>query len=149
MSVWSVCLFLFCWTSLAAEDAVKKPLVGEEKVQEKPSSEKAGEKAGEDELVEDELDDIDRSKQEPRLSNKWFRGNYLVYDCDDGHFACVNENSFIKCENQRTERIEEKDPQLGCAPLKKFKTQKNCFEVQYKKLHNQLPKVFCLHPDLR
>lgn len=102
-----------------------------------------------DEVQEEKLDDIARSKEEPRISNKWFRGNYLIYDCDDQHFACVNEISYLRCENQRNERTEEREPKLGCAPLKKFKTQKECFKVQYQKQHNQIPKTFCLHPRLR
>ncbi len=158
MSVWSTLLFLICLYPFALEESPQesKPVksseseAGQKVASEAKSKDKDKEKAtDEDEFVEDELDEIDRSKQEPRLSNKWFRGNYLIYDCDSAHFACVNQSSFIKCENQRSERIGDKNPQLGCTPLKKFKTQKRCFKAQYEKLHNQVPKIFCLHPDLR
>ena len=66
------------------------------------AQEKSQEKS-QDEVQEEKLDDIARSKEEPRISNKWFRGNYLIYDCDDQHFACVNEISYLRCENQRNE----------------------------------------------
>ncbi len=87
--------------------------------------------------------------EEPRISNKWFQGNYLVYDCDKGFFACVNNTSYSLCSSQRTTRIEERNPALGCAPLKRFNTQEECFKVQYQKLHNQMPKLFCIHPNFR
>lgn len=93
--------------------------------------------------------ELQKSIEEPRISNKWFRGNYLIYDCDKGFYACVNNRSFIQCTDQRTIRIEERRPALGCAPLKRFDSQKECFKVQYAKMHNQVPKIFCVHPNFR
>lgn len=93
--------------------------------------------------------ELQKSLEEPRISNKWFRGNYLIYDCDKGFYACVNSVSFEKCEFQRTSRKERRQTSLGCAPLKRFNTQAECFEVQYAKVHNQVPKIFCVHPNFR
>lgn len=92
---------------------------------------------------------LQRKIEEPRISNKWFRGNYLIYDCDKAHYACVNSDSFEKCEYIRTSRKERRQPSLGCAPLKRFDTQGKCFEMQYAKVHNQVPKLFCIHPNFR
>lgn len=91
-------------------------------------------------------DELQQQKEEPRISNKWYRGNYLIYDCAKGSFICVNSVSFEYCENQRKEDIDNRYPTLRCAPLKRFESQKKCFDVQYKSIHNQLPKAFCSHP---
>lgn len=122
--------------------------------QEKAEQEKAPKKAQKDSdkmTLEDEerRDEMLKRIEEPRLSNKWFRGNYLIYDCDKGFYACVNRASFTECTDQRTIRIEERRPALGCAPLKRFDSQKECFKVQYEKMHNQVPKIFCVHPNFR
>lgn len=93
-----------------------------------------------------EVDRIQKEKDEPRLSNKWFRGESLIYDCEKGHFACVNEVSFYRCQRERQEDKEENRPNMRCSPFKTFKTQKACFEEQYKIIHNQLPKIFCINP---
>ena len=120
--------------------------------QQQDKEEKAKGKKDEDKMsLEDEQNrgEMQKNIEEPRLSNKWFRGNYLIYDCDKGFYACVNRPSFIKCTDQRTIRIEERRPALGCAPLKRFDSQKECFKVQYEKVHNQVPKLFCVHPNFR
>lgn len=98
---------------------------------------------------EQQRSQVQKSREEPRISNKWFKGNYLIYDCDKGFFACVNSVSNTQCIEQRATRIEDRSPALGCAPLKRFSTQEDCFKVQYEKMHNQTAKVFCLHPNFR
>jgi hypothetical protein len=98
---------------------------------------------------EKKRDVLQQKLEEPRLSNKWFRGNYLIYDCDKGFFACVNNTSFEKCKYQRMKRKERREVGLACAPLKRFDTQKACFKVQYEKMHNQVPKLFCINPNYR
>lgn len=97
-------------------------------------------------LKEREVDRIEKEKEEPRLSNKWFRGPSLIYDCEKGHYACVNEVSFYRCERERQEDKEDNRADLRCTPFKTFKTQKECFEKQYTIIHNQLPKMFCINP---
>lgn len=118
-----------------------------------PKNEKVPKKkADEGKMSEEEeqnRDELVKSIEEPRISNKWFRGNYLIYDCDKAFYACVSSRSFVQCTDQRTIRIEERRPALGCAPLKRFDSQKECFKVQYEKMQNQVPKIFCVHPNFR
>lgn len=93
----------------------------------------------------EKMDKMERDKYEPRISDKWFRGNYLIYDCEKGNFICVNLFSFNQCQSQREEDKKQKQTHLRCAPFKKFPTQKKCFAEQYRQIENQKPKVFCSH----
>jgi len=94
----------------------------------------------------EKMDTIERKKQEPRISNKWFRGNYLIYDCTRGNFVCVNSQSFERCEKEREEDKKNVIPSLRCTPFKMFKSQKECFKEQYRQIENQKPKVYCQNP---
>ncbi|OUR96992.1 hypothetical protein A9Q84_11695 [Halobacteriovorax marinus] len=86
-----------------------------------------------------------RRRLEPRLSNKYYRGRYLVYDCIDRHYVCVNLPSFYNCRETRVKEIENKEVLLSCAPLKLFKTQKECFDANYKLIHRVTNKAFCVN----
>ncbi len=92
------------------------------------------------------MDRIEREKYEPRISNKWFRGSYLIYDCQRGNFVCVNYQGFVRCGEERDEDKKKSRPALRCAAFKKFKTQEACFKEQYRQIENQKPKVFCMNP---
>lgn len=94
----------------------------------------------------EDMDKIERERYEPRISNKWFRGSYLIYDCLQGNFACVNYQSFVRCTDEREEDKKESRPSLKCAPFKKFSSQEKCFKEQYRQIQNQKPKVFCMNP---
>lgn len=92
------------------------------------------------------MDVIVRRKYEPRISNKWFRGSGLIYDCVRGNFVCVNYKSYKKCIQQRDEDKKNAIPRLRCAPFREFKTQKECFKEQYRQIENQKPKIYCQNP---
>lgn len=93
----------------------------------------------------DELDEIRRKRFEPRISRKYYRGEHLIYDCKSNHFACVNRESFSLCQENREFDIAERRRNLRCAPLKVFRTQKECFDEQYKQIHNQKIKIICIN----
>lgn len=86
-----------------------------------------------------------RRRLEPRLSNKYYRGRYLVYDCIDRHYACVNLPSFYNCRELRVKEIGNKEIMLSCAPLKQYKTQKECFDANYRLIHRVTNKSFCVN----
>lgn len=157
-------ILLFCFSSLSfgQEKAPEKSLDNPEKEEvesfiiKRPErkrddfAKKLSEKKSKEEMLEErEVDKFARQKEEPRISNKWFRGSFLIYDCVKGHFACVNQVSFYKCEEQRAEDIEENRPRLRCSPFKSFKEYESCIAMNYKKMHNQLPKLYCVHPKFR
>jgi len=122
-------------------------VAGAEVIEEKTEKENLEIKQEMKSMLEDrEVDRFQKEKEEPRLSNKWFRGSNLIYDCQKGHYACVNEVSFYRCQRERQEDKEENRSGLRCSPFKNFKNQKECFKKQYEIIHNQLPKMFCINP---
>lgn len=54
---------------------------------------------------------------EPRISGRYIRGNFLIYDCRSKHFACVNKDSHKDCTKENK-----------CLQIQEHKTQKECFE---------------------
>ncbi|MAF78833.1 MAG: hypothetical protein CME63_07940 [Halobacteriovoraceae bacterium] len=118
----------------------------EDKAEASPATEKADGKKNQGKHDTEGMDQIERERYEPRISNKWFRGSYLIYDCSRGNYICVNYQSFYKCTNEREEDKKESRPALRCAPFKKFATQEKCFGEQYRQIQNQKPKVFCMNP---
>ncbi len=91
-------------------------------------------------------DKIRRNKDEPRISNKYYLGEYLIFDCEDRHFACVNALSFDLCKDWRKEDLKKYRSKLRCAHLKKFFSQEACFQEQMKQIHESKFKLFCLNP---
>lgn len=92
------------------------------------------------------MDSIERQKYEPRVSNKWFRGSYLIYDCEKANFACVNQVGWDLCHEQREDDKKQSKFQLRCAPFKMFATQEKCFAEQYRQVQNKKPPLYCTNP---
>ena len=79
------------------------------------------------------------------MSWKYRRGSNLIYDCLKRHFACVNNNNFERCKEERVESFRSNQSVLSCAPLKTFEFIDQCEEEQ-KKLVNKIPnKKFCIN----
>jgi hypothetical protein len=78
------------------------------------------------------------------ISNIYREGSYLIYDCKDRHFACVDEESYNGCRERREKALRALSKYLECAPLKKFDTQKKCRKVHYEQMHSVANKSFCL-----
>ena len=79
----------------------------------------------------------------PRISNKYNRGRYLIYDCVDKHYACVFLDNLDKCRKDRDKALEDNRFSLPCAPLKVFNTQKDCFKEAKKRVEDLEIKEFC------
>lgn len=90
----------------------------------------------------EELDrDIPSGKH---LSPYYRRGNYLIYDCEDLHFACVDSVSYARCEKWRQNAIDRVKEYMPCAPLKRFDSIEKCDQEHYRYLYSFVPKKFCL-----
>jgi len=94
-------------------------------------------------LDQETLSEMERIRKEPRISSDFSRGEYLIYDCRNRNYACVNEPSFQKCRKFRDDGYKNKKMLLPCAPLKEMGSQEECFKKHYELIHNQLPKAFC------
>lgn len=131
------------------EEEEKPKQISQKELKSKPNDSKK-EKGDEKETFEEKPDtDVTKKLEEPRISNKWYRGSFLIYDCSLGNYVCVNDISFEECQLQRKEDLDAQHVNLSCTPFKRFKTQELCFKYQYEKIHNQLPKSFCIHPKFR
>ena len=80
---------------------------------------------------------------EPAISRDYYQGEFLIYDCEKGSFVCVNERGFQMCKGKREGDRYLKKISYRCAPLKKYKTQKDCFAAQLKFVNHPKKKSFC------
>ncbi len=78
-----------------------------------------------------------------QISKAFFSGEYLIYDCQKGFFACVDEFGFQDCQAARDHSIEVGKKNLPCAPLKKFPYFEDCENAQKKEIESPKQKVFC------
>ena len=81
------------------------------------------------------------------ISREYARGRYFIYDCDDKHFACVDEVSMQNCQLDRKVALRERKYRLPCAPLRSFAEEKDCLGEHYKRMHNLSLKYFCLNQN--
>lgn len=90
---------------------------------------------------DDEL--IETKKSNYQITNRYKGGAYLIYDCDGEYYACVDEDSSVKCRERRDKSISKKEARLPCAPLKKFDDKKTCLQKNYEVLESVAVKRFC------
>lgn len=102
----------------------------------------------------DENEEVSKDKdfaerRSPLISAYYRRGQYLIYDCSDQHFACVNDASFKKCQDWRKRAIDLVDDFMPCAPLKMFKSVAECNKAHYSKIYSKVAKKFCIRTKKR
>ncbi len=117
-------LLSFCFSSLCLGD-VKDP------------------RAGTSYIDKETLSEMERRRKEPKISQEFSRGRFLIYDCKQRSFVCVNEPSYLLCREKRNLGYRAKRLALPCAPLKEFKEQVECFNKQYSLIHSQSEKSYC------
>ncbi len=78
-----------------------------------------------------------------KIDNKYFAGNYLIYDCEENHFACVNDVGYAECNDNREAALKKKSHGLPCAALKIFLDKKTCIEQSYQYVDRNNVKLFC------
>jgi hypothetical protein len=76
---------------------------------------------------------------------RFYAGEYLIYDCKQRHFACVNKDGFEYCKLARKKTRIEGHSIYACAHLKSFDTLTNCLEKQYEFMHSLPSKFFCIN----
>lgn len=77
------------------------------------------------------------------ISEDLREGRYLIYKCNDKHYACVDKDSYDQCKNIRGKDIKKKEVDLSCWPLKAYKNQQACFIEQKKLINKALDKKYC------
>ncbi|WP_372653769.1 hypothetical protein [Halobacteriovorax sp.] len=86
-----------------------------------------------------------RKRLEPRISDKYYLGRFLIYDCEHRHFACVNVESFFSCTQNREEEIQNKDTLLSCAPFKQYESLEDCTNAYLGFIYRRTDKSFCMN----
>lgn len=74
---------------------------------------------------------------------KYHAGEFFIFDCERGHYACVDREGNGNCIEERNFAREKKLPHYPCAPLKKFPSKKECIEENYKIQDIGAQKRFC------
>ena len=89
--------------------------------------------------------ELDREIPSGKILSRYYRrGNYLIYDCEDQHFACVDDVSYGRCQVWRQKAIDKIEEYMPCAPLKRFESIEACDRDHYKYMYTYVPKKFCL-----
>ena len=74
---------------------------------------------------------------------KYKSGEYLIYDCERRHYACVNIDGDNNCREERKFAIETKAATYPCASLAKYKNKKLCVEKNYQVVDTTSLHRFC------
>lgn len=82
------------------------------------------------------------------ISQKYASGEYLIYDCIDRHFACVDKYSYEECQLAREQSITDKEAGLACAPLMKYEFFLQCAFQQQRYIESRPNKSFCLNKNI-
>ncbi len=74
---------------------------------------------------------------------KYKGGEYLIYDCERDHYACVNIDGDNNCKEERNFAMEVKAAKYPCVSFKKFDNKKSCLEKNYEVVERKVVKRFC------
>lgn len=77
------------------------------------------------------------------ISRLYRRGTNLIYDCQNGHFACVSAEGFERCGEKRAEDFEKKKMELRCTPFKTYSSLEECASEQVRFAQSLIKKDFC------
>ena len=90
------------------------------------------------------IEELDREIPSGKILSRYYRrGNYLIFDCEDQHFACVDDMSFKRCQEWRQKAIDKIEEYMPCAPLKRYDSIEACDKDHYQYIYKSIPKKFC------
>ncbi|MBP5297388.1 MAG: hypothetical protein J6Y94_08680, partial [Bacteriovoracaceae bacterium] len=77
------------------------------------------------------------------VSDEFFSGPYLIFDCRQQTFICVSESGFDACRNMRQNAIQNNKRILDCAPLKLYPNLGVCGDAAQDAIDRRVAKNFC------
>lgn len=80
------------------------------------------------------------------LSDKYIKGAFLIYDCQDSHYVCTSSLESKRCESIRYSHLKDNKDTLGCTPLKQYSSVEQCHKFQQLLTDQSRPARHCLHP---
>jgi len=81
------------------------------------------------------------------IDHEFMSGEYLIYHCYGGHFACVDNSGFDLCKSKRKTTFEQKMMVLSCAPLKKYASNFECIVHHHLFMEHPTVKDFCFNTN--
>lgn len=94
-------------------------------------------------------DDAEFDFSKDDISEKWFAGSSLVYDCEDMHWVCVTPGDHENCGRLRDNDLRRNKHKLACVPAEVYETKKACQQALKRLVAEaSFPRV-CVHPEER
>ncbi len=91
-------------------------------------------------------DDLEFDYSKDDISDKWFAGSSLVYDCEDKHWVCVAPSDYANCSRQRESELKQQKHILGCVPADIFSSKKDCQQAAKRLVGQGIYPRVCIHP---
>lgn len=101
------------------------------------------------ETQEEEALPSDFEMKTDNISEKYFAGSFLIYDCEEKHWVCVLKEDYKTCEDKREASIEKKERHLPCAPIGEFPTKRSCFQRELYLVGQAHGHRFCLLDEIK
>jgi sorbitol-specific phosphotransferase system component IIBC len=78
-----------------------------------------------------------------QINSIYKSGSFLIYNCENEYYACVDEDSFKLCSDKRKDSIGKKEKFYPCAPIYKYPNKIKCAEKNYEVIESLAKKRFC------
>ncbi|MFZ4714388.1 MAG: hypothetical protein ACOYL6_11770 [Bacteriovoracaceae bacterium] len=82
-----------------------------------------------------------------QVSEEYYSGPNLIYDCKKGSYICVDDDNVKECAYRRAEAKKFFRTNLDCAFFKRFENILLCQNYQQKKVNNPEGKQYCIHRE--
>lgn len=87
--------------------------------------------------------DLMAKKSNYQLDSRYKGGEFLIFQCSQGFYACVDQDGYDNCTEKRQAAKKDKAEVYPCAPLKKFEDKKSCLRANYGAVESVAKKRFC------
>lgn len=94
-------------------------------------------------------DRLDIDQQKSRISLKYTKGSYLMYDCYDKHWVCTDEVEVKNCRLKREEGIMNYNVNLPCVVFENYSTNSSCIERQQWVTNQSIAVTFCKNSKMK
>jgi len=91
----------------------------------------------------EEVINIEKARENYSIDSRYKAGNYLIYNCYFRHYACVDFDGSVACNQERKEAQFEGLHNYPCAFLKTFKSKEECIHKNYDVEYRNALVRFC------
>lgn len=87
--------------------------------------------------------------QQQGYSDKYFSGEYLMYDCQDKHWVCGDKEAKLNCDAAVQRYLPTDSVYIPCFVVKKFESLSECVHHNKNVVSNLAPTRNCFHPKYK